>query len=223
MLTQGAQHIAGPQLAGLVQLGDQPTFHLQLFGGGDGLGKPGIAQGQDFRLADGGLQGLVQHRLVDLEPRHDRGAQGLTHPGVELLGHVFRQARMAGQGRAHGGDLPRGLDQLGHVRGGDVGGVVGSQGRHHGGRRALDDARHHRRADAGPAGDLDLVIDGGLHQQLDQIQVAQHRAGGDDWAGDVDVVVGQGGDQRMRRPGCVGELFGQGQADVLFGARHKAH
>ena len=61
---------------------------------------------------------------------------------------------------------------------------------------------------------LDLVLDGGLNQQAHEVQVAEHRALGDDRPRDLDVVQRQDVDQGGRSPGRVGELLRQAAANV---------
>ncbi len=67
------------------------------------------------------------------------------------------------------------------------------------------------------------MLDGGFHQQPDQVAILQHRAGRDDWPGDLDLVQGQDIDQRPRRPVGVRQLVGEAATDFALGLDHQAH
>jgi hypothetical protein len=85
------------------------------------------------------------------------------------------------------------------------------------------DGGHHNAAEVGAARNLDLVLDGGLDQQADEVVLLEHRTGGDDRPGDLNLVEGQHIDQGGRRPVGGGELLGQAAADVALGLDHQLH
>ncbi len=228
---EGAQQVAGPELAGVVQLGDQPLLGLLplLRGGGrrrqllqDGRA---VVVGREVGMdrADRLLQRLVERVGIDVEAGDDGGLQAGAHPGIELLGQAFGQPLVAHQRRTQGRDLLGGGDQPLHAVGRDVGGVVAGQGGQH--RRLFlgQDGVDDQGPDVRAPGHLDLVLDGGLDQEADQVAILQHRAGGDDRTGDLDVVQRQHVDQGAGRPGGVGQLFGEPAADFALGLDHQAH
>ena len=138
---------------------------------------------------------------VEAEAVGQRLAQRLADPDVELQGQVAGELRVARQRRAQGGDLAGGLDQPPHVGLGER-----RRCRCRPARSAPPARRPARMASTtaaprfGPARDLDLVLDRRLDQQADQVGVLEHRAGGDDRPGDLDLVEGQHVDQGRRAP-----------------------
>ena len=105
----------------------------------------------------------------------------------------------------------------------DLGRPVGGE-RGHGGRfGGVDDGVGDAAAKRGAAGDLDLVLDGGLDQDAQQVLIAEQGAGGDDRAGDLDLVEGQHIDQGQRCPVGAGQAFGQGFANVMLGLARQGH
>ncbi len=225
LLAQGAQQIARTQLAGDVELGQQPALHLFLlaFALPDfrlfGMLGDHAAVGLAHRFGDGGVHGLG----VEAEAGGERVAQGLADPDIEFTRQVVGQPGMVRAGGAQRYDPPRGLDQGGHFRVADLGGEVAGQGGQHRGLVLLQDGGDDRRAQLGAARHLDLMFDGGLGQQAHQVWILQNGAGRDDRPGDLDVVEGQHIDQGGGRPGGGGQLLGQPPADVALSLHHQAH
>ena len=175
--------------------------------------------GLAHRLAEGGLQ----RRGIETKTGGEGLAQGLADPDIELQGQIVGQLRPSHQGRAQRRHPARGLHQQGHVLRSQRRLDIAGERREDGGLALLQDGRDHRGREPRAAGHLDLMLDGGLDQQADQILVVQQGAGGDDGAGDLDVVEGQDIDQGGRRPVHMGQLLGQAAADIPFGLDHQAH
>ena len=73
------------------------------------------------------------------------------------------------------------------------------------------------------ASNLDLVLQGGLHEKPDQVVVLQHRAARDDRPGDFDLVQGHDVDQGGGRPFGVGQALGEASPDIALGLDHQGH
>ena len=161
------------------------------------------------RVVGGLLYGRVQQLIINAESFADGLAQGLADPLIQLLRLGFAEARVPGQGGAQTRDAARLIHQAPHRGVRDQGGAVGRQRRHGHGVAAIYDGVRNNARQVRTAGDGDLMLQGRLNQDADQVCVLQQGTGGEDRRCDLDLVQRQHVDQGGRRPVDLRQSLGQ--------------
>jgi hypothetical protein len=130
----------------------------------------------------------------------------LDHGVSRLRVGIQPQGRQPARRRDHPGEL------------GDthLSGLIVGQGGHHQGLALLDDGVDHPARQVRTTGDLDLVLQGRLDQDPQQVVLRQDGRRGDHRARNLDLVQRQDGDKAVRCPAGTAQSLGQATAQVPF-------
>ncbi len=212
----GPDEKAGPELPCILEFGDEATLHLvmvlkvlHLAGGRRGARRTGI----QHRTVDG----LRQQGLINPEALANRLSQSLANPQIEVCGEGLVQAGMAGKRRAERSDTPGVFDETAKRVLADVGGSISGKRCETCRFGAVDDRIRHATTDVWTTGNLDLMFNGGLDQNPQQILILQERASGDHRPCNLDFIKRQHRNQCRRCPFCVRQTFRQRQTDIPLG------